>query len=537
MMRLQGPDSFSAPTREPDIPRPSQFGAIQPHAMNDGGMPSSQSEVGACRLAVTHFSWRELSSMAIAENRRAPDNWCCLECRSLLTFGDLGWRCPSCGEQYPSIAGIPLLVASPALYLRSERASLLEASRKAQLRREWLDRNSRNTGLPSITLVRNRDVLDAEIAIAETFLALLEPAAPTADVAEKSVDARRSGWSLEIMYPYLLRDWRNTPELREASSRIGLALKHVFSDSSGKSVVFAGCGAGGLLAEVSPDFGHVLGFDLTLPLLAAARRLLDGETIDLAVPRAMNQQGYVTLHRNDPGANHSRVGLVAMDALDTAFPDASVDCVVTAFLTDIMPDPRRLANEIHRILSSDGVWINYGPSGNLKMLWRFDQSEGAAFFEAAGFAVVQRDAYRTTNLDISRDCPSESYRNVMCYLTTARKTGVGERTWEAAMPSPQELPKIVPQHLPGASLVQRLGELAAHRIAFHYEPVGGRGENLEIGRKAARILALVDGKRTTYEIAQLLSLRPQEQPIEETLRAFGRYFEQGILSWSGPIND
>jgi ubiquinone/menaquinone biosynthesis C-methylase UbiE len=52
-----------------------------------------------------------------------------------------------------------------------------------------------------------------------------------------------------------------------------------------------------------------------------------------------------------------------MDALDTAFADGSVACVVTSFLIDLIPEPRKLASEIHRILCDDGVWINYGPSG------------------------------------------------------------------------------------------------------------------------------------------------------------------------------
>ena len=57
--------------------------------------------------------------------------------------------------------------------------------------------------------------------------------------------------------------------------------------------------------------------------------------------------------------------LAAMDAFDTVFADGSVDCVVTAFLLDLIPEPRRLADEIHRILRDKGVWINHGPSGPL----------------------------------------------------------------------------------------------------------------------------------------------------------------------------
>ena len=100
-----------------------------------------------------------------------------------------------------------------------------------------------------------------------------------------------------------------------------------------------------------------------------------------------------------------------MDALDTAFADRSIDCV---FLTDILADPRALADEVHRVLPDNGVWINYGPSGNnLKALWRFDQTEAEAFFKTAGFTVVQAEARRGTNLDISSSFGELSKRGVL----------------------------------------------------------------------------------------------------------------------------
>jgi hypothetical protein len=227
------------------------------------------------------------------------------------------------------------------------------------------------------------------------------------------------------------------------------------------------------------------------------------------------------------------VELVAMDACETAFADGAIDCVVTSFLLDLIPDPRSLADEIHRILSEGGVWINYGPSGTLEALWRFDQTEGAAFFEAAGFRVIRADAHRATYLDLSRDDPLSSFQNHMCYVTAARKTGQGAQKPRAASLNPAELPEIVPVHFPGANLVQQqsLGAQQARTILLRHERIRGRVESLEIGSDTARIMALVDGKRTVREIADLLKQRTPAQPLEETIRAFARYFHQGLLSW------
>jgi SAM-dependent methyltransferase len=401
-----------------------------------------------------------------------------------------------------------------------------------------LNKTGGDAGLPEASLDRHRDVIATEIARAEAFLKLLGPAAKAlealTDNSGTSLGVRRLGWTLDQLFPYLLRDWTNTAELAAAGSTIRAAIKSAIRDPSDKSLVVAGCGAGGLLTELPPGFKRILGFDLTLPVLAAARHLLDGKSLQLALPRAIYKPGSISLSKRDLQSSGGHIELAAMDAFDSAFADGSIDCVITTFMIDLLPDPRKLADEIRRILSADGVWINYGPSGPLNALWRFDQAEGKAFFEAAGFTVEQTDAYRATYLDLSRDCPSWSFQNHMCYLTSARKGRDNIEKSSAARPNLVELSKIIPQHFPGATLIQRqsLGTNQPHTILLRHERVPGRMENLAIDRDAVRIMALVDGKRTVQEIADLLKQTMPTQSEEETLRAFARYFKHGLLSSS-----
>ena len=222
-----------------------------------------------------------------------------------------------------------------------------------------------------------------------------------------------------------------------------------------------------------------------------------------------------------------------MDALDTAFADGSVACVVTSFLIDLFPEPRRLASEIHRILCDDGIWINYGPSGPLQAFFRFDQTENAAFLDAAGFTVIGAEAYRTTYLDLSRDCPSWSFQNHVCYLTTARKTGAAREKLIRRTPNAAEIPEIVPQHFPGANLIHRQNlEAEQTRVTIlRHDGVPGRTMSLEITGDTARVMMLVDGKRTVEQIADLFNRDATPLPKDEILGAFSHYFEQGLLSW------
>ncbi len=462
--------------------------------------------------------------------------WRCLQCHGALRPKDPGLGCADCGKEYPVISGIPILVREPAEYLRGQLASLERVSREARQRRAVLQILESEAGLPPVSIDRHRDIIDAEIARADAFIGLLEPAVSAeATAPPRSSGARVSGWTLEALVPFLLRDWTITTELDDIRDRIGVALRHAFVDLSEKSAVFPGCGAGGLLARLAPGFKQVLGFDLTLPALKAARDLLDGKTLDLPLPRAISQAGHIILRGDDSGPAKPHVRLAAMDAFDTVFAGGSVDCVVTAFLLDLIPEPRRLADEIHRILRDDGVWINYGPSGPLKALWRFDQTESAAFFEATGFSVIEAEVFRATHLDVSRDFPSWSFQNHLCYLTSARKTGAATNRPIPTTPDAAEIPGIVPHHFPGAQLIQRqrLGADATPTIVLRHERIPFRVQSVDISNETARLIALVDGKRTVAEIAEMFNREMPDVSVDDIVRVFLHYFEERLLNWRG----
>jgi len=150
----------------------------------------------------------------------------CLLCRGSLTSVTLGLHCPECGRTYPLVAGIPILVAEPVEYWRSEVALLNRAARDAKRRRAMLDKSGQDPGLTKTSIDRHRDVNDAELARVTTFLKLMDPVARVieAEPPAESKAARRSGWVFDSLLPYLLRDWTATPELQAANALIGAAL-------------------------------------------------------------------------------------------------------------------------------------------------------------------------------------------------------------------------------------------------------------------------------------------------------------------------
>lgn len=462
--------------------------------------------------------------------------WRCVHCQSGLTSDDL--HCQNCGRHYPVVCGVPIFVKDPAGYLRTEITSLAQVSYLAKRRQGQLDDVKADAGLSPTSLARHRDVIESEIQQAEMFLGLLEPAIKERNAQngkEAEAAGRRSGWALDALLPYLIRDWTNTSELNAAKSLIGAALQRIFPDPSGKSIAIAGCGAGGLLTAIPPTFETVVGFDLTLPILSAARHLIDGKPLDIPLPQAICEAGRISLFPHNPASAGPHLIVAAMDAFDMAFADGALDCVITSFLIDLIPDPKKLAKEIHRVLSPQGVWLNYGPSGPLKALLRFDNAESAAFFESVGFTPIDAEAHRTTYLDLSRDCPSWSSRSHICYLTVGRKTHLRRDNPNPPAAIPAQPGGAIPRHHPSATLVRRqnLGNNRTQTVVLRFERLLGHVESMGISAEDACILELVDGKSSVQQIATLLSRRSPPQSEADTFGAFTRYFELGLLLWDG----
>ena len=460
-------------------------------------------------------------------------DWHCLSCSGPLQRNVETFTCRECGRQYPIVQGIAVLVHDPVGYLRSELSALDRVRSGAMQRRRWIDEEGQNSGLTEASLTRHANVLDTEISRVETFISMLEPTRDrlaSIQSTQQSGTAGGTGWGFDALFPYMLRDWTGTQELRSAAAIIGEAVESAFPDSFEKTIVFAGCGAGGLLDEISLAFGRVVGFDLTFPVLVAARHLLDGHELKLPMPRAVNPGGTMVLRRRRAD-KPSPVQLVAMDAFNTAFAGDSVDCIVTSFLLDLLPDPTKLAKEINRVLCDGGIWINYGPSGPLQSLWRFDEGEGRAFFEAAQFDVLNYKAARSTYLDLSRDCPSWSFQNHVCYLTVARKKADIVAELSVSMPATENVLDVIPEHNSGAVIIrrQRLDGGKASRLFFQYERFPGRSETLEISAQTAGILEIVDGRRTIREIARLLQEQDHNRAPTDTVSVLASYLERNVL--------
>lgn len=110
-------------------------------------------------------------------------------------------------------------------------------------------------------------------------------------------------------------------------------------------------------SAASRDGGRVLdvgvGTGLELPMFSSATRLIGVDLSEPMLRRARER----TKRENLKGVE----GLLRMDAMRLAFPDASFDCVVAPYVMTVVPDPEKTLDELFRVVKPRGeiVLVNH----------------------------------------------------------------------------------------------------------------------------------------------------------------------------------
>lgn len=230
--------------------------------------------------------------------------------------------CP-CGRRYPIIDGVPLILASPANYLRSEPTSIIE-----------------------------RDL----------------PAAVIAELIADGPDDAPYPRLVEHLSIYLDAHWGDRatppPDGPAAHSPGASALIAKIAERSGERVELAvelGCSTGRMVAELAAGAQHVIGVELQHAAIRRARRLLGGETVEY--PRRVVGRHYVPA-ATSAGAlavPAERRLLVCGDALDPPLVPGAFDRVVALNLLDSVPSPAQLLSVVDGLCKSGGEVILASP--------------------------------------------------------------------------------------------------------------------------------------------------------------------------------
>ncbi len=238
-----------------------------------------------------------------------------LDVRTLERTGDV--LVCECGRRYPIVDGVPIVMANPGGYLRSEIATVVE-----------------------------RD-LSPEVA------ALLIEGGP-----DEAPYARL----LDHLSVYLEAHWGD--RIEPAGGFGGEALVERIAARASERVELAvelGCSAGRIIAELAAGADHVIGLDLQFGIVRRARHLLDGERLSWSRRIAGRHYAPATITPGDRAVPESRRTLLCGDALDPPLIPGVFGRVVALNLLDSVSHPRRLLSVIDGLCGRGGEVILSSP--------------------------------------------------------------------------------------------------------------------------------------------------------------------------------
>jgi hypothetical protein len=232
-----------------------------------------------------------------------------------------------------------------------------------------------------------------------------------------------TGWPFDRYVPYFYRDWCGTNEAESVAKIFSEAITRYARKRNARLAVL-GCGACGLLYQLSDRFDHAFGLDISVPSLLLAKCLLEGgeTTLGFNLPNEVFpvKQSLVRI-----GGVERREGIthVAANVKNMPFPPNSFSCVTTQYLLDLVNFQAALAGEIHRVLVPDGLWINFGLPASRSAFDVSTHLDLPRFLGRNGFTVCEVAMHGSSQLDLTPLSELSPKTTATHVFFTARKSG------------------------------------------------------------------------------------------------------------------
>ncbi len=300
-------------------------------------------------------------------------------------------------------------------------------------------------------------------------------------------------------YHHILRDWAwDAVPSRHFKTHVNDAnlqrVLNVWPNPAPGKMLFLGAGAGRLSwdlhRELKPEF--TIAADINPFLLSCAHSLIKArESITLPELYTYPQIGFPYAKSwlmeppQDPDGLHRNWYALGADVWNMPLQEASMDTVVTSWLLDVTGgDVKDLIAVVDYLLKPGGYWINTGPllySAQLNFDLKYSSEEILEFADMAGFDVERQSVEEAEHMASPLNA---RYHHEQLFSFCARK-----RT--------QSKPLAVPGN--------NSDWLTPAWLVMHHLPVPDIQFHCQIGHEfIARVLSLVDGKRSIYLIAQLV---------------------------------
>jgi len=318
----------------------------------------------------------------------------CPRCTSTLDASSPVIRCQECGQVYPRLGTIPVLLPDPDSWIPLWRVQLEIVERQAQNQFAGIEAQLQfGDALPS-TVKRVGAMIGSARQQITDIRAVLAPLLPLgARQLEKGVTVKST---LEQIH-YLFRDWAwDGGKHLENESAVKSVEKALKGASLGRTLVL-GAGASRLAYDLHIRCGatETVAVDLDSLLLTVAHHVIRGEKVSMT-------EASISVHEIEGASRRwelsaptilddSKFHFVFADGLQPPFAPETFDTVVTPWFMDrIPPDLRDFVGVIEMLLKPGGRWVNYGPllyPPELPLDRRFSRDEVFDIADRAGFRI------------------------------------------------------------------------------------------------------------------------------------------------------
>lgn len=317
----------------------------------------------------------------------------CPACRSPL---DAAFGCPACGQAYPSLGSIRVLLADPAVHLELWRRQLGFVTQQGSETPAALQSQAAALGVGSATRTRLQALGRAVAEQVAEVAHVLGPAlgGPLPPIPELGLPRGTTDYMT-----CLFRDWAWADGQDEENQRSVAAIRRVAEGKAlGRTLVL---GAGGCR----------LAYDLHIECGGTETSVLDVDPYLLVIAEAVIRGAAVALTETSVNAPEiepvsrrwtlaAPSGALADDTFhfflangtEPPFSDGTFDTIVTPWFIDQVPtDLEDLIRRLSRLLVPGGRWINHGPliyrPDALPIARWYSREELFELARAAGFRV------------------------------------------------------------------------------------------------------------------------------------------------------
>lgn len=287
--------------------------------------------------------------------------------------------CPECKASYPIVAGIPILLPEPSLYL-AESALILK-NHLLEKERHLKDIES---GIETNILRRNplkllKKGTKVNVEHLQEIMETLINATPKKSLLELAItykESRSYGFNLKD-WRYVRRDWCWLPTSENQLDIIHNTINDVIAqrpDSEHQQTLVLGAGTGRIAVEMARTYNKVFAIDRSFSMVYFYQKVMKEDFYFYEITPINSKTGRdvtrIVKATASPPTNEQpnetlrqlaeKVDFCVGDAMNLALPNESVNSVISAYFTDVLALKLYL-DEVYRVLKPGGLFIHFGP--------------------------------------------------------------------------------------------------------------------------------------------------------------------------------